>query len=178
MARRRDRPSPIARVGFGAAALVGLSGLVACGSDGDSDRSFCAALASAPTLESVVSGFSSVDASELTRRLDRASSAYATVARTAPDSVDDDVDEVVGVVDAVIEAVRANAEDPEAAVTAVRAAVERRPDLSGASGRIAAYAKDECELDLNPGITPESTTPPEGSTPTPATSTTVDEAGG
>jgi hypothetical protein len=176
MAHRRERASVLARAGVGAIALAGLSGLVACGSDGDSSDSFCAALRSAPTLETVISGFTSVDPGELTRRLDRASTAYATVARTAPDDIDADVDAVVVVVDAVIEAVRANTDDPTAAAAALRAAIENEPDLSGAAVRVATYAKDECDLDLNPGITPDSTTtpPPTGSTRPPSTTAAGD----
>lgn len=152
MARRR------ARWGALVAPALLASVAAACGSDGGDNQSFCAALRSAPTLESVVSGFTGLDDAELTRRLDQAESAYGRVERAAPDAVGDDVETVVSVVDAVIASVRINRDDPAAAVTAVRFAIEDHPDLQGASTRVAAYAKDECELDLNPGITPDTTT--------------------
>lgn len=132
--------------------------LVGCGSDDGDDQSFCAALRSAPTLESVVSGFTALDGPELTRRLDRAASAYDNVERTAPGEVDDEVTTVVTVVDAVIEAVRDNPEDRAAAVAAVRATLRDHPDLEPAAQAISTYAADTCDLDLNPGVATESTT--------------------
>lgn len=152
-----SRPRRAWRVAVSALVAVPLLA-TACGSDDGDSQSFCAALRSAPTLESVVSGFTGLDGAELTRRLDRAANAYDNVERTAPAEVDDEVTTVVAVVDAVIEAVRANPDDRAAAVAAVRAAIREHPDLQASADTISTYAADTCDLDLNPGVAPASTT--------------------
>ena len=153
--------APTRLVGGVAAVLLALTAAGGCGSDdAGSSRSFCAALRSAPTLESVVAGFTGVDDAELSRRLDRAATAYDHVERTAPDEVGDDVDTVVAVVDAVIDAVRTHPDDRQAAMASVREATGTSPDLAEAATRIAGYAADECDLDLNPGLSSTTTAPP------------------
>ncbi|MCB0978770.1 MAG: hypothetical protein KDB02_15055 [Acidimicrobiales bacterium] len=164
-ARSAGGASELRRFGRVGVCLAGIAlgtvGLVACGSDGGSSKSFCAALRSAPTLESVVSGFTGLDAPELSRRLDRAASAYDTVESTAPDEIDDDVEVVVTVVNDVIESIRANPGDPTAAMNSVRRTIKDQKDLKGATARVSSYAKSECDLDLNPGATvPTTTTTP------------------
>ncbi|MBX3315041.1 MAG: hypothetical protein KF906_12055 [Actinobacteria bacterium] len=156
--RARMRAAGRRAISLVALASIATMSVTACGSDDGDSQSFCAALRSAPTLESVVSGFTALDGPELTRRLDRAAAAYDTVERTAPSEVDDEVETVVAVVDAVIEAVRNNPDDRRGAVAAVRTAISDHPDLDASAATIATYAHETCDLDLNPGVAPGSTT--------------------
>lgn len=153
------RPRRVTRAGaLLAATAIGALGLVGCGGDEETSNSFCAALRSAPTLESVVSGFTGLDGPELSRRLDRAAGAYKTVEKTAPEKIRGEVRLVVRVVEDIVESVRANPEDPNAAMASVRRTVEDQTDLIGASSRVASYASTECDLDLNPGASLPTTT--------------------
>ena len=131
---------------------------VGCSKDTGSDAAFCAALRSAPTVESVVSGYTGLDGPELSRRLDRAANAYASVGRTAPPSLSDDVDLLVGSVNAVIEAVRAHPNEPNTVLETVRATAGSKKRLGDATRRIDDYARKECGMDLNSGLSASTTT--------------------
>lgn len=155
MAARRRRT--IATV-LATAVAVAAFGLGACSKGGDDNASFCAAVRSAPSLESVLVGFTAQDPAELGRRLDKAQAAYATVRSSAPKAVHDDVTTIVDVVDQLIAAVRAHPNDPDAVRDRIRSDVADHQGVAAATVAVADYARDHCDVELNPGVTVDQTT--------------------
>jgi hypothetical protein len=150
---------------------LGIGG-VACSKDQNaSSKAFCRKLRQAPTLDSVVSGFADVDADELDKRLDAASTAFHDLNDSAPGAVRGDVKTMVELVDTVIASVKSHKDDPEAAAAELRTVVAKHKDAARASLNVARYAARECSLSLNPSE-PTTTTRP-GSTGSSTTGTGV-----
>jgi len=143
---------------FGAGLLVGAA--TGC-SHGGSTNAFCEALGKAPALDTVVEGFADADHDELVQRLADARRAYQRLADTAPDSIDGPTDQLVALVDAVLDGVADHPDDPEAAADQIRSTVAERPDSTEAAAQVATWAKEHCDVDLNPVVVeaPTSTAP-------------------
>lgn len=142
---------PLTAAGLAMLALAAL-GAAACTSDGGSETEFCERVATVPALDSLLTGFGNADPGELATRLDTASAAYGDLRDAAPGDIRGPVGTVVDLVDAVLDDVEARAEDPEALADALRATVAEHPDAEQAATEVAAYARDRCDVDLNPTI--------------------------
>lgn len=148
----------LARAALAAVTAVALGAAAGCSSDGDDASAFCAAVAAAPSLDSVIQGFAEQEPVTLDRNLDDAQAAFAAVRDTAPGEIEEDATELVAVVDLVIEAVRDNPDDRAAAVEAIERGLAGRDGADDAAIAVAAYAKDACDVDLNAGLTDVTTT--------------------
>ncbi len=155
------RPLRAAAVAVGlATALTAAS----CTDDGGaSAEAFCRELATAPSLDTVLTGYTAADEHDLADRLDDASDAYADVRDAAPSDIRDETGAVVDLVDEVLGAVRDHHDDPEAVATRLRAAVAEHPDAQDASTTLVEWAAERCELDLGSPLGPGG---PEGVTTT------------
>lgn len=151
-----------------ALAVVAVAGPAACADDGGggSEDAFCAQVARVPSLAAALSNFTDRDPAALRARLDDARAAYDALVDAAPDDVRADTRTVVDLIDEVIDAVDAHPDDNEAAAAELRAAVADHPDAGDAAGRVSAYAKATCDIDLDPtapGVDETTTTAaPEG----------------
>jgi hypothetical protein len=165
-ARATRRSGRVPRTVAGALVLAAAAGLVVGCSDEPeaSPETFCGALRQVPSLASVFTGFADQDPGRLDRSLDDAEAAFGRLRETAPDDIAPDVDEVVDLVQAVIDGVRANDTDPEAAAADIRAAVDDHPDAVTSSLAVADYARNQCNVELNPTVPedPTVTTTSEG----------------
>ena len=137
-------------IGVTAAALA--FSTLGCTKEQGSEKAFCREVANAPTIDSVVSGFTDADQGELDKRLADAAEAYDDIAKAAPGEIRGDVDTVVRLVDAVIDAVKDHSEDPEVVAEQVRNAVVDNPGSIKAAASIAIYAANNCNLELNPTV--------------------------
>ena len=137
-----------------AAAAVALSTL-GCTKEQGSEEAFCREVAKAPTIDSVVSGFTDADPGELDKRLADAAKSYEDIANAAPGEIRGEVDTVVRLVDAVIDAVKDHSDDPEVVADQVRNAVVDNPGSIKAAASIAIYAANNCSLELNPTVDDE-----------------------
>ncbi len=154
-----------------AVAAVALAGLLAtatasCTQDQGSEKAFCKQVGKAPTVESVVAGFTNADPGELQARFGEATDAYAGLRDAAPSEIRDDMGTVADLVDAVVAAVKENRDDPEAVADQVRAAVKDHPGAIKATVTVAAYAAGHCNLQLNPSVDEGSSSTAVPTTPT------------
>lgn len=146
------------KLAIGIATMACTAIAVSCTKDQGSEQAFCRQVAKAPTVDSVVSGYTDAEGSELDARLADAASAYADLAKVAPGKIRGEVNTVVRLVDAVIAAVKEHREDPEVVADRVRAEVVNNPGSIKASIAVATYAADRCKLELNPALSDRPTT--------------------
>lgn len=149
------------------AALALAASGTACTDDGGSDEAFCRELATAPSLDTVLTGYTAADEHDLTNRLDDATDAYAEVRAAAPSDIRGETGDVVDLVDEVLDAVRDHHDDPEAVAARLRGAVEEHPEAAEASAAMVEWAAEHCKLDLSATLAPGPAA--EGSTTTAAT---------
>ncbi|MEO6989572.1 MAG: hypothetical protein ABI239_13105 [Aquihabitans sp.] len=135
-------------------AMLSMIGAACTDSDDGSDEAFCARLAEAPALSTVIDGFTSASPDDLDQRLSQAAESYSKLRDAAPSEVDDEVDTLVDLVDAVIDAVRTNPEDPVAAADQVRSVVGQHPDAATASETVTEYASRTCKIELGTTTVP------------------------
>lgn len=135
-----------------AAAAIAVVFLGGCTDDEPTAASFCDELGQAPSLAAVLTGFADQDPTQLQRQLDDAEAQYDDLRDTAPDVIAPDVDRTVELVDAVIAAVRADRDDPAAAAAAIRDVVDDHPDATTSGLAVADYAREQCEVELNPDL--------------------------
>ena len=133
----------------------GALGAPACSKDQGSQAAFCRQIRTVPPLASVISGFANEDPTELQNRLGAARTAYTELGEAAPKEIAADVKISIDLVEAVIDAVATKGDDPEAVATQVRRVVKADTGAAAASTRVAAYAKKNCDVDLNPTVPPD-----------------------
>ena len=75
------------KLAIGIATMACTAIAVSCTKDQGSEQAFCQQVAKAPTVDSVVSGYTDADAGELDARLADAASAYANLAEVAPGKI-------------------------------------------------------------------------------------------
>lgn len=133
------------------AALVCFGAFAGCSDDEPAVGSFCDELRQAPSLAAVLTGFADQDAGQLDQQLDEAEAQYADLREAAPAEIGPDVERTVDLVGAVIVAVRSESDDPVAAAAAVRSVIADHPDAETSALAVADYARNECDVELNPG---------------------------
>jgi hypothetical protein len=148
MPRRRGRTRILAA---GLAALVLSTSAAACTDDDTgSVAEFCKQVKRLPPLDTVLRGYSGLDAQELQARLDAARTGYDDLADAAPGDIGDDVDRVAELVRLVVRAVADHPDDPDAVAREVQRGTREISGSATASQRVVAYAKDHCQVDLDP----------------------------
>ncbi|WP_421119246.1 hypothetical protein ACE2AJ_18050 [Aquihabitans daechungensis] len=148
-----------------AAALL-LTGLGACTEDSGSTEAFCTRVKEVPALESVLARFSEADPDVLADRIAKARSAYDDLADAAPPEIADETDEVVSLVNDILDAVEQHPTDPAKASAQLRTAVAAHEGVASDRSKVADYAQDECDVQLDAALT-------EGSASTSTTSSTI-----
>lgn len=128
--------------------------LVGCSKNSDDTAAFCAAIAAAPSLDSILRGFTDQEPLTLTRNLDEAQEAYGRVRDTAPAGITDETEALVEVVDLVIDAVRENPDDRRSVLETVQTAMATKDPVDDDAALIAETARDRCGIDLNAGLVP------------------------
>lgn len=152
------------------AVLVGLvaAGAACSGEDREDTAAFCAAVSTAPSLDSVLRGFTDQEPVSLERNLDAAQQAYARVADTAPPEIEEQTTRLVEIVDVVIDAVREHPDDRSTVISDITAALEEHEDIADDASVVADRAQELCDLDLNAGLVEVTTTTIEPGPPTTA----------
>lgn len=135
------------------ALLVTGVGTAACSGGGGDSNAFCAAVAAAPSLDSIVRGFTEQEPLELSRNLETAHDAYHQIADTAPFDIRDETDALVSMVDIVLGAIRENPDDRSAAQRMIRGAVEELGPVDDETRIVVEAVADRCGLDLDAGST-------------------------
>ena len=131
-----------------AAALLAISG---CSSeDRRSTSAFCAQLRDLPNLADAVSGYPDADTKTLNAQLATIRVSFADLAQAAPSSIRGDVRYLAEVVDVVAQTVQDKGIDPEAVQAELRHQLAKRPGLTKRSDKVDKWAKQNCDLDLNP----------------------------
>lgn len=144
---------PLAHLLAAVAVLTGPA-LVGCSKTSEDPAAFCAAVSAAPSLDSILRGFTDQEPLTLTRNLDEAQEAYARVRDTAPADIADETAALVEVVDLVIDAVRENPDDRRSVLEAVQTAMATTDPVDEDAALIAETARDRCGIDLNAGLVP------------------------
>lgn len=134
--------------------LLVLGGLIgsACSDEADDTSAFCAAVSAAPSLESLIRGFTSQDPDTLTRNLDAAQEVYARVRDTAPAEVRDETETLISVVDIVVDAVRDNPDDRLTAIEEVRRSLEEIGPIEEETTVVTDMIDRRCGIDVNAGL--------------------------
>lgn len=153
------------------AVVLGAAGLGGCSRSSGSTEAFCTQVKQVPSLEAGLSRFSETDPDVLADRIDKARSSYHDLADAAPDDIADETDDVVALVDDILDAVADNPDDPAGAADQLRAAMAKHKGVDTARGKVAAFAKKECKVTLDPALS-ATTAPPPTSTTVPDTTTT------
>ena len=135
-----------------AAIVVLLFGAAGCSRDHGSKEAFCKEIKRVPSLDTVVEGFADADPQELAARLHAANASYAALHDAAPKQIRSQVGEVQGLADVVTAAVEDHHDDPEAAAAEIRKAMASHKGAKAATVAVAAYAKANCDVDLNPSL--------------------------
>jgi hypothetical protein len=151
-----------------AAALLLATGASACTKDSGSTKEFCAQVKEVPALETVLARFSEADPDVLADRIAKARSAYDDLAEAAPPEIAGETDEVVSLVNDILDAVEEHPTDPAKASTQLRTAMAEHEDVAADRTKVADYAQDECDVQLDATLTEGS-----ASTSTSTTSTSV-----
>ncbi len=126
--------------------------LAGCTDDGGATGDFCAEVKALPSLEAVLSRFSDSDPDVLDERIEQARDAYHQLADAAPTEVAAATEDVVDLVDAILDAVADHPDDPTAAADQLRAAVAEHPDVEASRTKLAAFAEDRCDVELDPTL--------------------------
>lgn len=150
----RSRPPRAAALAIVAILLATASALSGCSKTSGSSAAFCKDLKAAPTLASIVAGYTQADSAELTARLTSARTTFARLRTDAPRDVRSSVATLVQAVDVVLDSVAAHPSDPSAASTAIRARASTFADVASASAEVSRYAKDTCGFALDAGGLP------------------------
>ncbi|MCU1454629.1 MAG: hypothetical protein JWN46_2775 [Acidimicrobiales bacterium] len=132
---------------------------VACSKSKGSKEAFCSQLKRTPALSDVLSGFGSDDPRTLSGKLDSVTKAFADLERAAPREVRSDASELADLVNAISQVVKANASDPAAIKSKLRTLATSHTGAAKAALDIAGYAKQQCNIDLNPSNAPTSSAP-------------------
>lgn len=151
----------------GAAALLVAVALITgagCSKDEGSTQAFCTEVKQVPALETVLDRFTEADPAVLDDRIDKARAAYADLAEAAPEQIADETDAVVSLVDEILDAVQENPTDPAQASAQLRKAVAARKGIDGDRTKVAAFAQEHCDVELDATL---------GSGPTGTTTTTA-----
>lgn len=147
--RRVGRPN---RWFTATALLIAGLGTTACSGGGGGDtNAFCAAVAAAPSLDSIVRGFTEQEPVELSRNLVTADDAYQQIVDTAPSDIRDETETLMAAVGVVIGAVRENPDDRASAQRMIRGALEELGSVDDEARIVNDAIAARCDLDLNAG---------------------------
>lgn len=166
--RRSPRSAALAAL---TTVLLGTALGTACTDESGSAKAFCAQVKEVPALESVLARFSEVDADLLADRIDKARAEYDALAEAAPDAIDEETDQVVSLVNDILDAVEQHPTDPAKASAQLRKAVAEHQGIDDDRAKVAAYAQQRCDVQLDATLT-------EGAATSTSTSTSVVDPGG
>ncbi|CAN5680020.1 hypothetical protein BH20ACT2_BH20ACT2_19370 [soil metagenome] len=165
-------PRPPARALAAVVAAVVLA--MGCSGGGGSEEAFCAALPDVPPLSLVLDQLEALDREETQGALATTLERYAELDDAAPDEIDGDVATVTDLVTEIADALAVDAEDPVTAAERLTTIDPATDEVGAAADRIAVYASERCDIDLNPTTTSVAPPPPPPPPPSPeATPTTT-----
>ena len=151
--------SPRAAVlALAAAVLLTTSTLAGCTSDSGSTEEFCTQVEKVPALESALARFSETDPDILTDRIAKARDSYDALAEAAPPEIADETEQVVSLVHAILDAVEEHPTDPAKASAQLRKAMADHEAVDADRAKVAAFAQDECGVQLDATLTEGSAT--------------------
>ncbi|MET0729263.1 MAG: hypothetical protein ABWZ76_13295 [Acidimicrobiales bacterium] len=129
----------------GAAALLCVVLLTACGGDEGSAEELCAAVRSEPSVATVFRGFDPTDTDAALGRLREARVTLGELRDAAPAEARDDLTVEIDYVQALIEGLEGvDSGDPADAVAVVQQVEQEHPDVTQAAANLAAFAESSC----------------------------------
>ena len=129
----------------GAAAVLSVTVLVACGGDDGSAEELCAAVREDPDVATAFKGFDPTDTDAALERLRGARVTLGELRDAAPAEARDDLTVEIDYVQALIEGLEEVDSDDIADVVAVVRKVERdHPEVAEAAANLAAFADSSC----------------------------------
>ena len=166
-------PPRLRRRSLALAAASIVAGLTsACTDDQGSTEAFCAEVREVPALEAVLARFTETEPDALDDRIAKARAAYHDLADAAPDEIRSQTEDLVDVVDEILDAVADHPTDQAAAADQLRKAMDDHPNAEAARAKVASFAEEECDVRLDPTLSPSATTTVAPSTTSEATTTT------
>ena len=141
-----------------AAAVLVVALPVACTTSKGSKAAYCSQLKHTPALADVLSGFGTDDPRTLTKKLDTVTRQFRDLEHAAPREVRSDTSEVADLVTAIAQVVKDNAGNPTVIPARLRTLAVSRTGAAKAAQGIATYAKQQCNISLNPTDPPTAPT--------------------
>ena len=145
-------PSSRATTTIAVSALLIGTALTGCSRSSGSTEKFCAKVKQVPALESVLARFSEADPDVLADRIVKARAAYASLEAAAPSEIDGETAQVVSLVDDILASVEQHPDDPVKASAQLRKAMVRHKGVEADRAKVAAYAKEHCDVQLDPAL--------------------------
>ncbi len=148
--RRAPRSAALA---LATTAMLATGAIAGCTTDSGSTKEFCAQIEKVPALESVLARFSEADRGVLDDRIAKARAAYDDLADAAPPAIAEETGQVVGLVNAILDAVEEHPTDPAKASAQLREAMTDHEGIDADRSKVAAFAQDECDVQLDATLT-------------------------